>query len=156
MNELRPITKVDVLEARIVAATGEFCGAGQTPSATPVRDSFAPGLYLREIFMPKGALVVSKRHKTEHPFIVSLGLVQVWNELDGIPVEIEAPYQGITLPGTKRVLFVLEDTVWTTIHLNPRNLRDIAELERELIEGNDNPLLAGVVASGALTSGEVQ
>ena len=150
MNELRPITKVDILEARLVAWSGEVAGVGKTCALLPVRDYFAPGLYLREVLMPKGAFVVSKKHKTEHPFIVSRGIIRVWDEQGGA-VEIEAPYQGITLPGTKRVLYSIEDTVWTTVHLNPKNLRDIAELEREIIEENDNPLLVGIVPMGVPT-----
>lgn len=147
----RPITNIDLLTAQLVAISGEWVGIGQTASQLPVRDYFFPGLYLREIFMPAGFIVVSKRHKTEHPFIVSQGVVRVYDELDGQPVEIHAPYQGRTLPGTKRVLYTLDDTVWTTIHLNPDNLRDIAELERGLIIPDDNPLLTNMIPTGSPT-----
>jgi hypothetical protein len=76
---------------------------------------FTDGMYIREIFMPAGSLITSKIHKTEHPYIVSYGKVAVsidsedWNE-------ITAPYTGITKPGTRRVLYILEDCIWTTFH----------------------------------------
>ena len=76
---------------------------------------FTDGMYIREIFMPAGSLITSKIHKTEHPYIVSYGKVAVsidaqeWDE-------ITAPYTGITKPGTRRVLFIIEDCIWTTFH----------------------------------------
>ena len=76
---------------------------------------FTDGMYIREIFMPAGSLITSKIHKTEHPYIVSYGKVAVsidsedWNE-------ITAPYTGITKPGTRRVLYIIEDCIWTTFH----------------------------------------
>lgn len=76
---------------------------------------FTDGMYIREIFMPAGSLITSKIHKTEHPYIVSYGKVAVsidsedWNE-------IIAPYTGITKPGTRRVLYIIEDCIWTTFH----------------------------------------
>jgi len=76
---------------------------------------FTDGMYIREIFMPAESLITSKIHKTEHPYIVSYGKVAVsidgdeWNE-------ITAPYTGITIPGTRRVLYIIEDCIWTTFH----------------------------------------
>jgi len=76
---------------------------------------FTDGMYIREIFMPAGSLITSKIHKTEHPYIVSYGKAAVsidgddWNE-------ITAPYTGITIPGTRRVLYIIEDCIWTTFH----------------------------------------
>ena len=76
---------------------------------------FTDGIYIREIFMPAGSLITSKIHKTEHPYIISYGKTAVsidgneWNE-------ITAPYTGITVPGTRRVLYIIEDCIWTTFH----------------------------------------
>ena len=76
---------------------------------------FTDGMYIREIFMPAGSLITSKVHKTEHPYIVSYGKVAV--SIDGDDWdEITAPYTGITKPGTRRVLYILEDCIWTTFH----------------------------------------
>ena len=76
---------------------------------------FTDGMYIREIFMPAGSLITSKIHKTEHPYIVSYGKVAV--SIDGNDWdEITSPYTGITKPGTRRVLYILEDCIWTTFH----------------------------------------
>jgi hypothetical protein len=76
---------------------------------------FTDGMYIREIFMPAGSLITSKIHKTEHPYIVSYGKAAV--SIDGDDWdEITAPYTGITIPGTRRVLYIIEDCIWTTFH----------------------------------------
>jgi hypothetical protein len=81
----------------------------------PVKHMFTNGLYIREIFMPAGSLITSKIHKTEHPYTVSYGMVAV--SIDGGEWDqITAPYTGITKPGTRRVLYVIEDCIWTTFH----------------------------------------
>ena len=112
---------------------------------------FTNGMYIREIFMPAGSLITSKVHKTEHPYIVSYGKVAVsidgddWNE-------ITAPYTGITKPGTRRVLYILEDCIWTTFHrvddmkseynnLNDDEKENIAkEIEEKILEPHINYL----------------
>jgi len=105
---------------------------------------FTPKLYTRELTMPAGTLLTSKIHKTEHQYIVSKGIVQVW--LDGRRERIVAPYHGITQPGTRRVLYVEEETIWTTCH--PTVTTDLVALEEELIEPREVAL--------ELTSGMAQ
>ena len=81
----------------------------------PLAHKFTDGMYIREIFMPAGSLWTSKIHKTEHPYVVSHGKVAV--SIDAQEwYEITAPYTGITKPGTRRVLYILEDCIWTTFH----------------------------------------
>lgn len=82
----------------------------------PLTHRYTKGLYIREIFMPKGTLITSKIHKTQHPFTISQGSVMV--SVDGQAWEkLSAPYTGITQPGTRRVLYILEDCIWTTYHV---------------------------------------
>lgn len=97
----------------------------------PLVHRFTPGLYTREIHMPAGALIVSKIHRTEHQFIVSRGRLAVMTDL-GEWEEIVAPYHGITRPGTRRVLYIIEDTVWTTFHATDKT--DPESVERDIIE----------------------
>jgi hypothetical protein len=65
--------------------------------------------------MPKGAIVISRVHKTTHPFVVTKGHAAVMDE-HGHVEQFKAPYSGITRPGARRVLFIHEDCVWTTFH----------------------------------------
>jgi hypothetical protein len=111
----------------------------------PVIHRFTPGLYIREIYMPKEALIMSKIHRTEHPFVISKGSVYVRNK-DGTWELLEAPYTGITYPGTRRVLSIKEDCIWTTFHptdIEPTDPSDeavgiaVARIEERIIEPNE-------------------
>lgn len=90
---------------------------------------FSNGIYAREIFIPKGTLLTGKIHKTEHLNICSQGDISVLTE-DGIK-RIKAPFTMSCRPGTKRVGYAHEDTVWTTIHGTHET--DLKMLESELI-----------------------
>lgn len=104
----------------------------------PVTHRFTDGMYVREIFMPAGAFITSKIHNTQHQFFVLKGKATIW--IDGVEETIEAPYIGITEPGTRRVLFILEDTIWATSHPNPNN-DTLEQLEERIIQKNDNPYI---------------
>lgn len=96
----------------------------------PLVHRFAPGVYLREVFMPAGTFVLGHRHNTEHFNIVLKGRARVL--IDGDMVEeISAPYTFASKPGVRKVLYVLEDMVWQTVH--PTDETDIEKLESELV-----------------------
>lgn len=95
-----------------------------------------PGLYIREIMMPKGTLITSKIHKMKHPFHISEGSVVVYNTLDDSTELHIAPYDGITLPLTRRVLYTFEDTKWRIFIPTPlikENFDDLSEREQNII-----------------------
>ncbi len=100
----------------------------------PVTHRFTPGLYIRELHVPHGTLVITKIHKTEHPFVVSQGKLRVLTEKGGCEI-IEAPHTGITKPGTRRIALAIEDVIWTTFH--PTALTDVDEIEDLIIEKRD-------------------
>lgn len=75
-----------------------------------------PGLYTRQIILPKGTLLTSRIHKTCHPFIVTEGAISVYNTLGNTQDLFTTGYRGITLPGTRRVLYTHEKTTWITFH----------------------------------------
>lgn len=126
-------TKVDTLEAELSRLPQiEF----------PLVHRFTPGLYIREIFMPKGSVIISKVHRTEHPYIISKGHAVVWTENDGVQ-HLRAPHCGITPPGTRRVLYIHEDCVWTTFH--PTAETDLEVIESQIIEPRNIPIERGVV-----------
>lgn len=81
----------------------------------PLIHRFTPGLYSREIFMPEGALIISKIHKTRHQFVISDGTALVKIN-DGEWKELSAPWTGITEIGTRRVLYIAKNCTWTTFH----------------------------------------
>lgn len=106
---------------------------------------FAGDMYVREIFMKKGMLIVSKIHKHEHPYFIMSGEVSVLTE-SGVE-RIKSPHRGITKIGTKRVLYIHEDTIWATVHFvgEERDLNNIEELviAKDFIELDEKLSLEG-------------
>jgi quercetin dioxygenase-like cupin family protein len=89
------------------------------------------GVYSRKVFIPKGMVVIGAVHKTPHVFICISGEIKVWST--------EAPVCVMTsgditesLPGVKRVVFTLEDTVIMTVHRVEALTMD--EIEAEIVE----------------------
>jgi len=97
----------------------------------PLKHTFVDGAYVREIFMPKGLFLTSKIHKKTHPFFIMKGDVSVLNSEEGGAVRIKAPYSGITPAGTKRILYIHEDTTWITVHVTDEV--DLEKIEEEII-----------------------
>lgn len=106
----------------------------------PLNHTFADQIYIREIFMAAGSKITSKIHRFRHPFFVLKGSANIW--LDGIGWQyISAPYFGVTERGTRRVLDIIEDMNFITVHSNPNNTEDLDEIEESIIEEHINPLL---------------
>ena len=113
-----------------------------TPAECPVTHRFVPGMYIREIFVPAGTVVISATHKQTHPFIVSMGLVRVVSEQEGA-VEYAAPFTGITQAGTRRLVHAITDVIWTTFH--PTSKCTVEEVLPEIFESHVNPAIPGHV-----------
>ena len=92
---------------------------------------FAGGMYCRVVSRPAGTLIVGKKHKHAHFYIVVEGAVAVIQ--DGAERKVyEAPSIIVSLPGTKRAVLALEDSVCLTVHRTDKT--DLDEIEAELIE----------------------
>ena len=107
-------------EEQLVTLPGAY-GNPNTPGRSedaneinPLKHTIVGGLYIREIFMPKGQLISTGIHKKEHPYFILQGDVSVLTD-QGIK-RVKAPYHDITKPGTKRLIFIHEDTIWITVH----------------------------------------
>lgn len=89
---------------------------------------WVPGIYMREIRIPKGTLLTGAIHKTEHLCILSEGDVSVYTE--GGVKRLKASAVIHSLPGIKRALYAHEDSIWINVHHNPDNLRDLDAIDR--------------------------
>lgn len=118
-------------EDKMRAVEGALIG-DEAEALCPLKHSFGDGLYVREIFMPKGTLIISKIHRFAHPYFVLKGKASVLTE-EGVVV-IEAPYQGMTKAGTKRALYIHEDMIWTTVHATEET--ELDKIEAEIIAKN--------------------
>jgi hypothetical protein len=97
----------------------------------PLTHKFTDGIYIREIHIPAGTYIVGKIHKHSHPNFLMSGIVDVVTELGC--ERLEGPLSMISPPGTKRALRSITDLVWITVHHNPTNTQDLAELEKIVI-----------------------
>lgn len=97
----------------------------------PLTHTFTPGIYCREVAAPKGMLIVTKIHKTEHPIFMLKGEVSILTE-EGVK-RVKAPCMMISPIGVKRVVYTHEDTVWINVHANPSDTADLVKIEDALI-----------------------
>lgn len=98
----------------------------------PLRHTFAPGSYARQLFIPAGTIVVGKIHKHAHLNMLMVGHAVVATE-EGVQ-EYVAPFVFTSSPGTKRVVAALTDVIWVTVHVTEET--DLAKIEAEIIAPN--------------------
>ena len=120
--------KISELEEAVVSADNGITGE-ILHDVNPVKHTFAGGCYVREIYNPADELIITKIHKKEHPFFLMKGKMSILTE-EGIQ-DIEAPYQGITKPGTKRAIYTHEECIFITVHAT--NNTTIEDVEDEVI-----------------------
>ena len=100
----------------------------------PVTHNFAPDIYVREIFMPADTVVIGHKHLTEHFNVILKGKCRVI--IGDVVEELTAPCTFVSGAGSQKIVNVLEDCIWQTVHSNPDNATDIETLEsRYVIKG---------------------
>lgn len=106
------------------------------PQATcPVVHHFGPGVYIREVTIPKGAIAMGHKQRHEHLNIVLKGSVAIIGD-DGQVKVISAPAIFVGQPGRK-VGGCIEECVWQNVYPNPDNCRDIETLEARWLEKSE-------------------
>lgn len=103
----------------------ETFGNSPWEGSFPLTHRFADGVYAREMLIPAGHVIVGKIHKYGHLNVISSGAVSVLTEF-GVEV-LCGPTTFISKPGTKRVVYAHEDTVWTTFHGTDHTDPDMVE-----------------------------
>ena len=112
---------VDALEADMLQAPQVDC---------PVTHRFGPGVYIREVFMPKGAYIMGHRHTTPHINIMLTGVIGLLND-DGTETVLHAPQTFVAQPGRK-VAYIYEDVVWQNVHATDET--DVEKLEAMFLD----------------------
>lgn len=118
------------LESAMQAMPGHVTGEDPI-SKHHTKHHFTPGVYLRELFIPKGVVIIGKVHKIAHLVILSQGDLSMWAG-DGMK-RIRASTVTHSKPGAKRAFYAHEDSVLITVHPNPMDERDIAKIESRLV-----------------------
>jgi hypothetical protein len=129
MNEVieKPVSlsRIQEFEREMSKVDGAMFG-----DCYPLTHSFADGLYVREIRVPKGNLVITKLFKQTHATFFLKGEVSIITP-EG-KQRMKAPVSLITKAGTKRIIYTHEDVVWVTVHATKET--DLEKIEAEVIE----------------------
>lgn len=105
---------IPVQDVRDLIAEMEAIVRNEMPLVEPpVYHHFSHKVYAREMFIPKGVLVIGKIHKHESLAIVSAGDISILS-IEGV-ARVQAPFTVVSPPGVKRAVYAHEDTIWTTI-----------------------------------------
>ena len=90
---------------------------------------FADGVYLRELFMPAGTVVVGKIHRTRHLTIIASGTVRITTD-NGIE-EITGPAVFVSDIGAKKAIYAITDS--TLMNPHPTEETDLVKIEEAFI-----------------------
>ena len=97
----------------------------------PIDNYFMDGVYIRKMTMYKGTVVIGAIHKHKHMCFLLEGHLSVASS-SGVN-EYIAPCYIVSEPGEKRVLYAHEDSHWYNTHKNPDNIKDVEELEKQIV-----------------------
>tara|TARA_R100000152_G_C6667451_1_gene104668 strand:+ start:233 stop:694 length:462 start_codon:yes stop_codon:yes gene_type:complete len=100
----------------------------------PLKHTFVDGVYVREMKFKKDSAVVGAIHKHLHVWFLLYGHLFIATE--DFQEEYKAPCYVVAKPGSKRIIYAAEDSLFVNIHANPENIRDIEELEKRLVSLN--------------------
>tara|TARA_R100001463_G_scaffold85139_4_gene140030 strand:+ start:16326 stop:16778 length:453 start_codon:yes stop_codon:yes gene_type:complete len=133
-NEVRKTKRKEILnfQNNLMANADEVnIVTHQDSELFPLKHTFADGVYVRQMSMRKGSCVVGAIHKHLHVWFLLKGNIAVATE-DDIE-EYIAPCYVVATPGTKRVIYANEESIFVNIHKNPTNTQDIQQLEKDIV-----------------------
>ena len=104
---------------------------GRVTDMFPLKHTFADNLYLRQMSMQKNSFLVGAIHKHLHVWFLLTGHITVVTEES--TEEYFAPCYTVSTPGSKRVIFANEDSIFVNIHKNPDNTEDIDVLDKQIV-----------------------
>jgi len=97
----------------------------------PLKHTFADQIYVRQMEMKQGTMVVGAVHNHKHVWFLLTGHLTISNNKD--IQDYEAPCYVVSEPGSQRVIYANEDSIFVNIHKNPTNTENIEELEKEIV-----------------------
>ena len=133
-QEIRLNTREKILdfqEALVNKADEVDIVTHQDSTHFPLKHTFADGIYVRQMSMKKGCVVVGAIHKHLHVWFLLTGHISVATEKD--VEDYVAPCYVVAKPGTKRVIYANEQSIFVNIHKNPTNTQDIQQLEKDIV-----------------------
>ena len=97
----------------------------------PLKHTFADGIYVRQMDMMAGSAVIGAIHNHLHVWFLLTGKLAVATE--NSVEEFISPCYVLAKPGSKRVIYAIEDSIFVNVHKNPNNIKDIDKLEKEIV-----------------------
>jgi|TARA_R110002096_G_scaffold79025_2_gene185737 hypothetical protein len=101
------------------------------PSFCEYKHSFGDGVYVREMKINKGILIVGGIHKHKEVFFLLQGRLNIMTR-NGVE-EYVAPCYIMTPSGSKKMGYAVEESIAVTVHANPTNTEDLKELEDNMV-----------------------
>jgi len=93
---------------------------------------FGPNIYIKEVTMPAGSLIIGKHHRMEHLCNMMSGRMIVVDS-DGNRAELIAPMTFMAKPGRK-IAYIIETVVFQNIYSTSET--DIEKLENMLVDNS--------------------
>lgn len=100
---------------------------------------FGPNIYIKEVTMPAGSLIIGKHHRMEHLCNMMSGRMIVVDS-DGNRSELIAPMTFMAKPGRK-IAYIIETVVFQNIYSTSET--DIEKLENMLVDNSKELLEEG-------------
>ena len=125
-NLSSPVSRTSILNLQAAIAT--IPGHMTEDDFNPVHH-FSEGVYVRELFIKAGDVVVGKIHRHNHMAMLVHGRAIVVDESGR--VEMEAFNIWESKAGVKRAVYAIEDCIFVTIH--PTDETDLDKIEQDVI-----------------------
>jgi len=103
----------------------------QRGNSFPLKHSFGDGLYMREILVPAGYCLTGKIHKFMNPNFLLSGEMLMATEYHGVQ-RLIGPCVMMCQPGEKRAVIAITDIWFVTVHANPTDCTDFAQIEQNI------------------------
>lgn len=97
---------------------------------------FGPNLYIKQVTMPAGAMIVGKYHRVEHLCNMLTGRMIIVNA-EGERKELIAPCTFVAPPGRK-IAYIIETVVFQNIYSTSET--DLEKLENMFVDNSQNVL----------------
>lgn len=126
MNELATLEEAkDVSNDALRVIADEWLDSPQPD--IPVKHSFAPGVYIRELTIPAGVFVIGNEHLTEHFNFVVSGKCRCF--VNGFVRELNAKDLFVSNKNVMKVAYVVEELHFMTIHATTEtNIEKLEEM----------------------------
>jgi len=110
-----------------------------THDAFPVSHMFTDQIYLREMKMYAGHIVMGMIHNYDHAWFLTSGTLSIKtlrqptiNDSDVEILKYSAPFYETSKAGDQRIIYAHTDCTLVTVHKNSNNVKNIKKLEEIL------------------------